>query len=227
MSKCPFNNGDWILFQGDSITDCGRREINGSSKLGNGYVSILRGFMSQRWPDKKIDVLNRGVAGDRTVDMLARWERDCVGLQAEWLSIMVGCNDVWRKRLQWMGQSYVPLPDYIANYRSLLDQALRAGYKRFVLMSPTTIDEDLNSDLNKMLVDYGDAVKELAREYSAIYVPAREALHAAIRATPEVKWTTDGCHPTVAGHGVIASAWLNAVSGSSPSALAGEGRGEG
>lgn len=212
MASAPFNDGDRILFQGDSITDCGRREINGSSKLGNGYVSILRGVLSQRWPELKIDVYNRGISGDRTIELLARWERDCIGIKAEWLSIMVGCNDVWRKRLQWMGQTHVPLADYVANYRTLLDQAAGAGFKRIILMSPTTIDDDLNSDLNMLLVDYGDAVKELAAEYNAIYVPAREAMHAAIRKHPEIKWTTDGCHPTIAGHGVIASAWLSTVS---------------
>lgn len=213
MSSGPFKNGDWILFQGDSITDCARREINGSSKLGNGYVSILRGIISQRWPELKIEILNRGVSGDRTIELLGRWQRDCLGLQAEWLSIMVGCNDVWRKREQWMGQSYVPLADYVANYRTLLDQAHDAGFKKIVLMSPTTIDDDLGSDLNALLVEYGEAVKQLTLDYKAIYVPAREALWRAIRSAPEIKWTTDGCHPTVAGHGVIAGAWLEAVCG--------------
>jgi lysophospholipase L1-like esterase len=213
MTAAPFKNGDWILFQGDSITDCARRELSGSSKLGNGYVSIVRGTISQRWPELNVEILNRGVSGDRTLDLMARWQRDCLGLNARWLSIMVGVNDVWRKRLQWCGQRHVPPQEFIENYRTLLNQAREAGIERLVLMSPTTIDEDLESDLNLVLIDYGDAVKKLAEEYHAIYVPAREAMHLAIRSAPSVSWTTDGCHPTVAGHAVIASAWMQAVCG--------------
>ncbi len=170
-------------------------------------------MISQRWPELKIEILNRGVSGDRTTELLERWSRDCLGLQAEYLSIMVGCNDVWRTRTQWQGQRGIPLDEYTDNYRALLNQARDAGFKKIVLMSPTTIDDDLESDLNLMLVEYSKTVKNLAQEYKAIYVPAGEAFRQAVRGAPEIKWTTDGCHPTVAGHGVLASVWLETVLG--------------
>jgi len=54
-------------------------------------------------------------------------------------------------------------------------------------------------------------VRELAKQYDAVYVPARDALLAARTEQPAVQWTADGCHPTTAGHALIAATWLKAV----------------
>lgn len=209
-AKLPFRNGERILFQGDSITDMSRnREDDGL--LGNNYVAIIKGLLTALRPDLQVDIINRGVSGNRTVELLARWEKDCLALRPDWLSIMIGVNDVWRLRRESNGQVHVPLPDYVANYRSLLDQAKAVGIQKLILMSPTLIDKDLNSDLNLMLADYNQAVIELAKEYGATYVPVRDSLLAAIQAHPEVNWLHDGCHPTVAASAVIAAAWLKAM----------------
>lgn len=211
MANVPFKNGDRILFQGDSITDCGCRDRTNVNPIGTGYVAMIRGALAQRFPELKVQVLNRGNSGDRTIELLARWQDECIGLKPTWLSIKIGVNDVWRKRDAWGGQGHVPLPEYIANYRRLLDQARDSGIKNLVLVSPTTIDDEPESELNELLAKYDAAVVELAKEYGAIYVPAREKLWKAIALNPEVRWTTDGCHPTTAGHGLIADAWLDAV----------------
>ena len=211
MSGILFNSGEVILFQGDSITDAGRRDATSADGLGSGYVAIIRGLMAERHPSLNLRFLNRGVSGDRSEELLKRWDADCLELKPAWLSIMVGVNDVWRKRVQSNGQRHIPLPEFQANYVKLIEQAKTAKISRLVLVSPTTIDDDPESDLNQLLTSYDDVVRELAQQYAAIYVPARERLLAAIHSVPDVKWTTDGCHPTVAGHAVIADAWLEAV----------------
>lgn len=209
MSCILFNNGDQILFQGDSITDAGRQ--SSPDGLGNGYVAIIRGLMAERHANLKVRIVNRGVSGDRTEELLNRWDADCLSLKPAWLSIMVGVNDVWRKRQVSNGQQHIPLPVYRENYIKLIEQARSAKITRLVLISPTTIDDDPESDLNKLLAEYDEVVRELAQHYAAIYVPARERLWVAIQSFPEVKWTTDGCHPTIGGHAVIADAWLEAA----------------
>ena len=208
-SRLPFRNGDRILFQGDSITDAGRRQT--TTGLGHGYVAIIQGWVAAHFPHLAVEIINRGVSGDRTTELLARWEEDCLKLQPTWLSIMIGVNDVWRRRQEWNGQTHIPLPEYTANYRELLSRARAAGIRRLVLMSPTLIDKDLNSDLNTLLADYDRAVQELAAEFGAVYVPVRRRLIEVITAQPHIDWLPDGCHPSVAGHAVIAAAWLQAV----------------
>ncbi|NLN19849.1 MAG: SGNH/GDSL hydrolase family protein [Firmicutes bacterium] len=211
MERLPFQNGERILFQGDSITDVGRRR-NVMYDLGNGYVSMIRGLISALRPDLSVEILNRGNSGDRTTELLQRWQQDCLDLHPDWLSIYIGVNDVWRKRTERQGgQRHVPLPEYVTNYRRLLDQARDAGIRNLVLVSPTFIDKYLNSDLNQLIAEYDHAVQGLAQEYGALYVPLRQRLQEVLLRNPEIEWLGDGCHPTPAGHAFIAATWLETV----------------
>lgn len=200
---------DTILFQGDSITDVGR--CSTPDGLGTGYVSIVKGWLVARHPEAGYRVVNRGVGGDRTVELLARWKADCLDLAPNVLSISIGVNDVWRLRGEWNGQKFVTGTEFVANYRRLLDQARAAGVGRFVLMSPTTIAEENDSALVDLLDERTAQVKALAQEYGAVYVPTRETMNRALRESPETRWTSDGCHPTTAGHALMAATWLQAV----------------
>ena len=198
---------DLILFQGDSITDAGRHDT--ADGLGTGYVALVAGLLQQGFPGPR--VMNRGVGGDRTVELLNRWKDDCLGLKPDVLSIMIGVNDVWRLTGVWNDQVFVPFDDYVANLRRLLDQAKTAGISRFVLMSPTTIEDEGNRELARHLDERTEAVKALAGDYDAVYVPTRETQKHALESNRQVRWTLDGCHPTPAGHALIAGAWLQAV----------------
>ncbi|MFA4944730.1 MAG: SGNH/GDSL hydrolase family protein [Lentisphaeria bacterium] len=200
---------DRILFQGDSITDAGRRDT--PDGLGNGYVAQIRGSLQALRPDLPLRILNRGIGGDRTAELLARWHADCLDLEPDVLSLMIGVNDVWRKRGTWQGQAHIPLPEFTANLSQLLELARTAGIRQLVLLSPTTIDHANDSDLNQMLGDYAAAAQRLATTFDALYIPARETLLAARRQAPEVNWTPDGCHPSPAGHALLAATWLQAT----------------
>lgn len=205
----PIRSDDTILFQGDSITDVGR--CSTADGLGNGYVAMVRAHLTARHPALRVRVVNRGVGGDRTVELLARWKPDCVEVGAQVLSIKVGVNDVWRLRGEWNGQKYVPPADYEANYRRLIADARAAGVRVLALVSPTTIAEENDGELARLLDERAAIVRRLAGEHGAVYVPAREAITRALREQPGVRWTTDGCHPTVAGHALIAATWMEAM----------------
>ena len=204
-----FKNGDRILFQGDSITDCGCRDTSNANPLGTGYVSVVRGLLSARHPELKVTVLNRGSSGDRTEELLKRWDDDVKPLQPTWLSILIGINDVYGKTKT--PSRHIPIDAFIANYRTLIERAKGYGVQRLVLVSPTVIEDDQDTEMNRMIAEYDAKVQLLAREIHALYVPARTKLLSAIKANPTVRWTSDGCHPTVAGHAVIAQAWMEAV----------------
>jgi acyl-CoA thioesterase-1 len=208
MKTCIFKSGDRVLFQGDSITDAGRGKPPG---LGSGYVAILAGLLRSLRPDLKLEIINRGISGDRSAELLIRWKPDCLDLKPDVLSIKIGVNDVWRLQGEWNGQKHIPLPEFRANCTTLLDQACAAGIRQLILISPTTITHENVSPINDLLGQYDEAVQELARKYNAVHVPARDALLAARTEQPQVAWTTDGCHPTTAGHTLIAATWLKAT----------------
>jgi acyl-CoA thioesterase-1 len=87
----PFNEGDLILFTGDSITDCGR-DRNDPASLGSGYVHMLAGQLRNEYAEMNLRFRNTGIGGDRTCHLLARWDEDCIDLQPDWVSILIGVN---------------------------------------------------------------------------------------------------------------------------------------
>jgi lysophospholipase L1-like esterase len=122
-------------------------------------------------------------------------------------------NDVWRKKGEWNGQTFVPLADYQTNLKKLCERARAGGVRDIVLVSPTTIDHEATSELNVLLGTYADWVRTYAADINATYVDARSPLLAARAARPQITWTGDGCHPTASGHALIAAAWFDAVVG--------------
>ena len=202
--------GDRILFQGDSITDAGRRDP-ANAPLGTGYVAHIAGRFAACRPELAIEILNRGVGGDRTAELLARWDEDCLALKPQVLSLKIGVNDVWRLKGEWNGQTHIALPEYQANVRRLCDQARGAGVRELVFISPTTIEQDNDGPLNRLLGDYVAWVAEYARASGALFVDARTPLMNARTSRPTIPWTPDGCHPSAAGHAIIAAAWYDAV----------------
>jgi lysophospholipase L1-like esterase len=201
--------GDLVLFQGDSITDAGR--CGTADGLGGGWVAMARALLIARRPELDLRFANRAVSGDRSVEVLARWRADALAERPQAISLMIGVNDVWRLRGEWSGQAFVPAEAYAANLEAMLTQARAAGVRTLILASPTTIAEEHDAELTRHLDERAAIVQDLAKRFDAIHVPTRETLLRALREHPEVRWTHDGCHPTQAGHALIAGAWLDAV----------------
>ena len=70
-----------ILFQGDSITDGARYKSKASEwdknhQIGHSYVYIITGLLGMKYPEKHYEFVNRGISGNRTDALLARWQKD-------------------------------------------------------------------------------------------------------------------------------------------------------
>ena len=55
------------------------------------------------------------------------------------------------------------------------------------------------------------AVRDLAREYNALLIPLDGVFAQASTYREPKVWTPDGVHPSSAGHGLIAKAWLEGI----------------
>src|SRR5690606_37917688 len=89
-----------LVFIGDSITDCERARPIGEGlfgAVGKSYVSLVEGFLGAIHPAHAIRVVNMGTSGNTVRDLKARWQTDVLDLKPDWLSIMIGVNDVWRQ----------------------------------------------------------------------------------------------------------------------------------
>ncbi|MGN7453935.1 SGNH/GDSL hydrolase family protein [Paenibacillus pasadenensis] len=197
-----------VLFQGDSITDAGRDRGDAAS-LGAGYALLAAGRFGSLHAEKGVRFLNRGIGGDRVADLQERWERDCLELRPDWLSIYIGINDTWRR---YDSGSPTTAQAYKDGYRRLIERALEASSPRLVLVEPFVLpvnegQKAWREDLDPKI----QAVRELAGEYKTLYVPLDGLFAQAAARTGPAYWAPDGVHPSAAGAALIAEAWLKAV----------------
>jgi lysophospholipase L1-like esterase len=205
---------DIIVFQGDSITDAERDkeqiEPNRRIALGSGYVNLIASNLLYKHPHKNLQIYNRGVSGDRIVDLYARWKLDCLNLNPNIISILIGVNDTWH---EFGRQNGVEVDRYENMYREMLDfTKQRLPDVRLVLCEPFVllcgaVTEAWLPEINQRQ----QIVKRLAAEFDAVFVPFQNALDTAVNTAPPSYWLGDGVHPTAAGHYLLAQVWLESV----------------
>jgi lysophospholipase L1-like esterase len=206
--KPIIEDGARVLFQGDSITDAGRGALD-PENLGSGYAMMAASWFSAAFPEKGVTFINRGISGNRVADLERRWERDCIALRPDWVSIMIGINDTWRA---FDSNDHTSTEAYEASYRAILNQACDNLGSHLVLIEPFVlpVPEDRiawRADLDPRI----QIVRTLADEFDAILVPLDGIMNAAAETRDPAFWAPDGVHPTPAGHALIAQSWLRAV----------------
>nr|WP_238355163.1 SGNH/GDSL hydrolase family protein [Kribbella sandramycini] len=188
-----------VVFAGDSVTDCGRRDD--PAQLGDGYVrDLYDGFGADR-----PRVVNAGISGHRTVDLAARWPTDVLAHQPDLVSILIGINDTWRR----YDEDDPTTPEsFEASYRELLAPLTCPVVliEPFVLpVKPSQVmwSEDLDPKL--------EIVRKLAAEFNAVLVPAFTELTRQALTVGADTLADDGVHPTAAGHRALADLWRATV----------------
>ncbi|MFB9330932.1 SGNH/GDSL hydrolase family protein [Paenibacillus aurantiacus] len=197
-----------ILFQGDSITDCGRNYKEAAS-LGVGYPYFIAAELGRLYPELNLTFYNRGISGNRVVDLEQRWEQDCLALNPTVVSIYIGINDTWRR---YDNNDPTSTEQYYDGYRRLITSTLDRLDARLVLIEPFVlpVPEDRKGwreDLDPKIA----AVRELAQEFKTAYVPLDGLFAQASMKTGPAYWAGDGVHPSAAGQSLIAKAWLEAI----------------
>lgn len=203
---------DLILFIGDSITDAGRnREV--SDDLGHGYPLMVAGALSAAYPERHLSFLNRGIGGNKVMDLENRWEEDCIQLQPDIVSILVGINDTWHNLESPLFGTEETIERFETTYRRILEQVKQKTEAQIVMLEPYVlhVPED-RREWRKDLDPRIQAVRRLAEEFADDYIPLDGIMNAlSIKTGCPYLTGDDGVHPTVAGHGVIAKAWLDQV----------------
>lgn len=129
-----------ILFQGDSITDAGR-DYSDYHELGQGYPKYAAELIRDRFDDPKngtIEFINLGISGHRTRDLRARWQKDCIDLQPDIVSIMIGINDTWRA---FDSNDPTPVEEFEDNYRYLLSEIKAHTNAKILLLEPYVLPD--------------------------------------------------------------------------------------
>lgn len=197
---------------GDSVTDCGRTRPVGYGPLrglGDGYVACVDALWRNFRPAAPLRIANLGVSGDTIRHLAVRWDTDVIALRPDWLSVMIGINDVWRQfdPASDKQKEAVPPEEYIQTYDRLL-AAVRPGLQGLVLLTPFHIQPDLSDPMRLRMDQYGALVRKLAMQHGAILVDTQQAFDNALRQMPASDLSDDRVHPSPTGHLVLARAFL-------------------
>jgi lysophospholipase L1-like esterase len=206
--------GQKLLFIGDSITDCERAKPAGEGlfgALGKGYVSLVDAFLQAVYPELGIRVVNVGNDGNTVLDLQSRWQEDVINRKPDWLSIMIGTNDVWRQYdTPFIKEGHVYADQYEATLRSLVEQT-QSRVSNLVLMTPFYLESNEQDAMRRTMDEYGDIVKKIAEDTGSLFVDTQAAFNEVLKELYSATLAWDRVHPTTAGHVVLARAFLNKV----------------
>jgi lysophospholipase L1-like esterase len=204
-----------ILFQGDSITDAGRDRksegiANNENALGRGYVySIATQLLADRAGDG-LKIYSRGISGNKVFQLADRWDKDCLNLKPDVLSILIGVNDIWHSL---NGNYEGTVEKYEKDYRALLKRTLEAlPNVKLVICEPFVLRcGAVNDKWFPEFDQYRAAAKKISKEFNALFVPFQSMFDDAVKKAPAAHWAGDGVHPTMAGAYLMGQEWLKVV----------------
>ena len=204
-----------LLFIGDSITDCGRaRPVGESSEangLGNGYVSLVNALLTAAYPKKHIRVMNTGISGNTVRDLRNRWRTDVISLRPDWVTIMIGINDVWRQfDGLWQPEQFISITEFRATLEHLVE-TIRPDLNGLVLMSPYYLQTDGSDAMRQTMDSYRAVVADLAQTHSAVFVDTQVAFDHILVHVPAVHLSGDRIHMGTVGHMILAQAFLKEI----------------
>ena len=199
-----------ILFYGDSITDAGRNYNvpYGKESYGNGYVKYATEELAKLGYTEE-ELINRGISGNRIVDLYARVKSDCWNYKPDVVSILIGVNDVWHEIEENNG---VELDRFEKVYRMLIeDTKAKLPNLKIMLCEPFILKAAAIEGIYDRFLEvykYAEVVKKLAEEYGLYFLPLQEKLSESAKGATAEEYLADGVHPTETGAKVIAEAWL-------------------
>jgi lysophospholipase L1-like esterase len=200
-----------VLFQGDSITDAGRKrgiaDANSEAALGSGYAWLAASQILVDSPAANLKVFNRGISGNKVYQLADRWQADCLDLKPNVLSILIGVND-FAHALK--GDYKGTLETYENDYRALVKRTKDAlPDVRLIICEPFVLKAgSVNDSWFPRYDDYRAAARRIAEESQARFVPFQTMFDVASKVAPPATWAADGIHPSPSGAAIMAHWWM-------------------
>lgn len=201
-----------IVFQGDSITDSGRNVSGGSQQsIGQGYAMLVASRLGCENPGE-YNFFNRGISGNRIVDIYSRIKADCWNHNPDVLSLLVGVNDVWHELSR---QNGVDAKRFENVYSMLVEDTIqRFPEIKILILEPfllkgSATEEEWDVFYSEVRAR-AEISERIASKYNQTFVPLQKRFDEAQKLYPQPYWIADGVHPNPAGHMIIADAWIEA-----------------
>ncbi len=205
-----------ILFQGDSITDAHRSRDNDQFP-GSGYPTLVKARLGFDFPNQ-YTFFNRGISGNRIVDLYARIKSDIINLKPDYLSILIGVNDVWHElggvNNGVSAEKFEMVYDWLmTEIKTALPDIKIMLMEPFVLEGAATCNTEQEPTrweyFQKEVALRADAARRIALRHQLPIIALQHKFNEACALAPSTYWLADGVHPTAMGHELIAREWMN------------------
>lgn len=163
-----------VVCAGDSTT---------AGLVASNYVEKL----CQRLLSEQFEVINAGVNGDLSHDLLRRIDK-VIAHNPDIVAILIGTNDVnyrfdqnsWRRYQR--RATGVKLPSltperFRQNYTEIITRLQMAGVRQTALVSLPMQGEALDHPINQCVLEYNQIILNLATQFDLPYLPLYERLH--------------------------------------------------
>ena len=197
---------------GDSITDCNRMDSH--IPLGWGYVKMFNDMLLGLAPQKQIKVINKGLSGNTTLDLKQRWADDVLYHKPQWLSILIGINNVHRVKERIPIWKELAPDNYERDYRIILKETSKLKCT-IILMEPFYISVDKTDqwrgEILKDLQVYRRIVWKLSKEFKTRLIKLQDVFEKSMEYNNPETFAAEPVHPNLTGHQVIATELLKNV----------------
>ena len=194
-----------VLFQGDSITDAYRlQDPNG---MGNGYALYASQLIRSRHPDVEFEFINRGIGGNKMIHLVERWQEDCIDLQPDVVSILIGVNNTICRADT---KNWYDNDEFEAMYRGLLTDIKEKTSAKIILLEQFLVPMPYNTYMREDMDPKIQITRRLALEFADAFVPYDGLITAECVRTYPICWSHDGVHPTEALARFMAEHYANA-----------------
>ncbi len=203
-----------LLMIGDSVTDMGRKQPVGEglfAALGTGYPTYVRAFLETSYPELNLHTINMGTSGNTVRDLAARWQTDVFDLEPDFVTVMIGINDVWRQfDCPAMPKTHVYLPEYAATLERLVSETL-PRVKGMLLMTPYFMEPNKSDPMRAMMDQYGAAVKAIAEKYNTLFLDTQALFDDLFQYMHPGNVAWDRIHPNATGAMLLARGLLKSL----------------
>lgn len=207
-----FEHMDRIVFAGDSVTDMESEQPVGEGlfdNLGRGYVRVVDNMLAAYYPEVFVRVTNSGISGNTSRDLLARYQRDVVDLDPDWVSICIGINDVWRQfDTPAIVSDQVFPEEYEENVEKMI-LAVKDRVKGIFILSPYYMEPNRQDPMRARMDEYVEICRKLADKYHCRFVDFQKLYeeYCKVRHSASIAW--DRVHPNQIGATLMARAFLD------------------
>lgn len=163
--------------------------------VSKGYLDYLRDLIFSRYPESKVEILNRGVPGDTALDGYSRLKRDVLRDRADLVLVQFGLNDAYT--------GFSP-DEFEANLERIINELKSSFDPEIALLTSVYIKLP---DYRRVL-QYYDRILMLAEKYSLPSVQVHRYWEVKVAGGADFYKMVqgDGVHPTEEGYRLFAEA---------------------